>query len=77
MGGMKAQEPPAVFDHDTFGCGKVAGLVCSRPVADEERETGFTGALLPGIARSMRPWPPGSGRHQELSALFLQAPRNG
>jgi hypothetical protein len=25
----------------------------------------------------VRPWAPGSGRHRGLSALFLQAPRNG
>jgi hypothetical protein len=74
---MKGQQPRTVFDHNAFGRGKVEGLVCSRAVADEERETGFTGAPLLGIARSMRPWPSGRGRRLELSTLFLQAPRNG
>jgi hypothetical protein len=68
---MKRQEPPAVFDHDTFSVGKVEGLVGSCPVTDEERETSLTATLLLGIARSMRPWPPSSRRHQELSTLFL------
>ena len=76
-GGMKAQESPAVFDHDTFGRGKVEGLIGSRPVADEERETSLTGALLPGIARCMGAMASCSGRYLELSALFPQAPRNG
>ena|SRR5882724_825304 len=43
---MKGHELCAVFDHDTFDRGKVAGLVCSRAVADEERDQ-FHGCAAP------------------------------
>ena len=69
--------PACLENISLFGWGKVEGLICSRAVADKERETSFTAALLPGIARSVGPWIPSRGRYQELSALFLQAPRNG